>query len=139
MNHRRGFQCLYLVCCILWVTLVLIVSIRNRPRTIDYDALAKKAGAIEVDPSDVTPLPAQPQSTVPFVPPPLDSDKGPLRLVKSEPLPGVKLSYWLAHSAVALLPPLLVYLFLFHVLPWVFRGFKPATQISRAPVLRAAR
>jgi hypothetical protein len=131
MNYRRGLQRLYLVCCILWVTLGLIVSIRNRPRTIDYDALTKKAGAIEVDPSDVTPLPAQPQSTVPFVPRPLDSDKGPLRLVKSEPLPGVKLSYWLAHSAVALLPPLLVYLFLFHVLPWEFRGFKPATQISR--------
>jgi hypothetical protein len=77
MNYRRGFQRLYLFFSVLWIAAVLALSIRDRPRAIDYDALAKSHGAIEVDPSDVKPLPPPPSGytlvpspKIPFVPPP---------------------------------------------------------------------
>jgi hypothetical protein len=135
------------------------MSIRDRPKTIDYDALAKKAGAIEVDPSEVSNIPQhggneredkttrkltdaeidealreakeRTVSKTPFVPPPLSSyngdapgDKGLLRIVKSEPLPGEVRSFWIARSVIAFLPPLVIYFFLFSVVSWVYRGFR---------------
>jgi hypothetical protein len=142
MNYRRGFQRLYVLLSVLWVGGVLALSIHDRPRTkIDYDALARQAGAIQVDPAEVRSIPSPPPGyrldapSTPFVPPPLSSyqgdapeDRGPLSIVKSEPLPGAIRSFWISSVAVALLPPLALYLFLFYVMAWVYRGFRPRTQ-----------
>lgn len=149
MNYRRGFQRVYVVCSVLWIVGVLTISVRNRPRTIDYDTPAKKAGAIEVDPSKVTDLPPDAvdvpntKANTPFVPPPLSSykgdapedhpaiqsDNGPLRIVRSEPPPGAVRSYWIARSEIIVLPPSVIYSFVFYIVPWVYRGFRPGTQI----------
>ena len=79
MNYRRGFQRLYFLCSALWVAVVLTVSIRDRPRTIDYDALAEKHASAAINDrrtltdAEVTELDKQSKSKTPFVPPPLSS------------------------------------------------------------------
>jgi hypothetical protein len=141
MNYRRGFQRVYVSCSVLWTVGVLALSIRDRPRTIDYDALAAQYGGTAAnDPhlltdAEISELDNRPKPKTPFVPPPLSSyqgdaprDNGPLRIVKSEPLPGAVRSYWIARSETTVLPPLAIYLFFFCLIPWIYRGFKPGKQ-----------
>jgi hypothetical protein len=199
LNYRRGFQRVFAAGSFFWIIRVLALSIREHPRQIDYDALAEKSGAIEVNPSEVTALPKSqfggvlvcggnaPSTNLisqvrearqngcsddqilgylsktrsdlapkiaeakqngygasdivtylgsgaphtldpPTVPPVNDwqtvSPTSPLRVVKSEPLPSkTQRSYWIYSSALALIPPVLGYLFLFRLLPWIWRGF----------------
>jgi hypothetical protein len=54
MNYRRGLQRVYLVCSVLWVVVIMVLAVRDSPRTVDYDALAKKYGAIDA-PSNTAP------------------------------------------------------------------------------------
>jgi hypothetical protein len=152
-TYRLGFQRVYAVCAFLWIAAVLALAIRDRPRTIDYDALANfdpDAFMASRHPSEQAtkfiPPPVSSEigpanndrnamKSKPFVPPPVNSykgdapeDKGPLRIVKSEPLPGAVREYWIARSAITILPPLVIYLFIFVVLPWVHSGFIPKTR-----------
>ncbi len=136
LNYRRGFQRVFAVGSFLWIVAVAALSIRDRPKRVDYDALAKNAGATEVllNPSEVTPVPKSQFEGAPVATPPrgyrLDQPDPrfipdpPLHIVKSEPLPVKSESpYWTYRSAVALLPPALSYFLLFWLLPWIRRGF----------------
>lgn len=139
LNYRRGLQRVYAVASILWIAIMLALSIHDRPHRIDYDALAKQARWTEVDPSEVTALPAAPPRQK--VDAPIgrytDADLAPspgewLKNNPARPLPSESwLPYWTRRAALAVLPPGLGYLFIFWVLPWIWRGFASDTENSK--------
>lgn len=157
MNYRRGLQRVYLVLTVAWFLLVLLMVVSNRwvwepwqitpsyapdwftqnaPHAVDYTALAKEAGAISSQPANALP-PPPPGYTI-------DStrvDSGASRLP-----PGAKLVsgsvpqqpsaigvstfrkvIWITWLSLPM--PVIGYLLLFHVSRWVYRGFRPGTQI----------
>jgi hypothetical protein len=103
MNYRHGFQRLYAVLTVAWVAVVLTASIQDRPRAHKPD-IWDQAAALSLTPDGYKEWEIENEIL----------------------LPGVLLHYWAVRSSVAVLPPALFYLFLFHVVPWVYRGFKPA-------------
>jgi hypothetical protein len=82
---------------VVWAVIVLAIGIHERPRPLDYDALASKYGGKPVTLNEV--LDATPYSTQALV------------------------QYWATRSAAMVLPPVTGYLFFFYVLPWIVRGF----------------
>lgn len=138
MNYRRGFHRVYVVCSVLWIGVMLALAVRDRPRKIDYDALAKKYGAVEVDPN--SPFTVSPEDFLRH-----EAEKAKQKVTRDEtrapssadkkwivasetPLPSMYLQFWETRSSIALLPPTVGYLLLFVVVPWVYRGFRPGTD-----------
>lgn len=152
LNYRRGFQRAWVVASVVWAVAVVAVSIPDQPRQVavsipvDYDALAKKAGAID----DWVNVPPAKGKASTFTPPPIESDKGPATPVKLPPPPpgytldpaspssartltdadiarydrrNDLLKYWGLRSSIAFAPPVIGYLILFSILPWIGRGF----------------
>jgi hypothetical protein len=149
MNYRRGFQRVYAVCAFLWVAgiLALAIHIAGRmvppPRTLTDAEIAARTAARTLTDADIDRLIAgrmvQPEVLTDADIDALDKrgafssykgdapeDSSTLRIVKSEPLPGAARSHWIVYSAIGILPPVLLYLFLFAVLPWIYRGFRPS-------------
>lgn len=107
MNYRRGFQRVYAVLTVVWAAAMLFAVL-----------------------SDVW----QPWYS-PILNGGWSSTEDQLRIVRSEPLPGQTLDSaqqvrrWLWAAGLSTLPPLLGYLILFYLVPWVYRGFRLGTQI----------
>ena len=130
MNYRRGLQRLYVVCSLVWVSFMVVVSVRDRPKPIDYVAVAKKYGATVITEPPET-LPAdfkdwdKPGQIKP--PPGFILDEKPQNSlvadVKTSPL-----EYWGIRAGITVAPPIGGYLLLFSVIPWVYRGFKSGTH-----------
>jgi hypothetical protein len=144
MNYRRGLQRVYAVLTVVWVVVVVAVSLRNWSEPNDWVTIKDEYGGVPTSPPGKK-----------FVPPPLDSFQPdaptgrmgkysdsdiatpvpgspdvPLHVVSSEPLssghaPRSDWAYW---SMMVLGAPALGYLFLFYVVPWVYRGFAPGTH-----------
>lgn len=70
LNYKRGFQRVFAAGSFFWIITVSALSIRQRPRQIDYGALTEKSGAIEVNPSEVTAIPKSQFGGVPAEPQP---------------------------------------------------------------------
>jgi len=171
MNYRRGFQRVYAVLAAVWVALVLLVSIRDRPKPIDWSAAARESGGVvdlsslgfvpdkdqplasvggetfkdrnghvvtSFDPKDLSPEPSKDAKRSGNIsgwsfadePKPPNKADSPPTLPRDfsgwDTSPEVRTRYWATRSAVGLLPPALLYLFLFQVIPWVYRGFRQA-------------
>jgi hypothetical protein len=120
MDYRRGFQRVYAVLTVAWVLIVLAVAFRDRPLPHKPD-IWERAAALppakdqpEIDPKDLHP-------TV------LPEDFLGWQVESEAPTTGAILRHWGKRSALAVLAPAAGYLFLFMVIPWIYRGFKPRT------------
>lgn len=103
MNYRRGLQRVYVVLTVAWIAVVLVLSIRDRPKP-QFTTYVKCIS----DTPDTT-LSSDPDC----IPKPYDE-------------PGRLWKYWAIRGSVAILAPGAIYLLLFSVLPWICHGFKPS-------------
>jgi hypothetical protein len=97
LNYRRGFQRVWVLLSLLWMGYFIVVSIDDRPKLTDFH----KDGEweiVQLNPSEI-------QHVQPVV--------GWSDVVK----------FWGTVSAVAVIPPVIGYAFLFWVWPWMARGF----------------
>jgi len=142
MNYRRGFQRTYAVLAVAWIALVIFMVTSDRwiwtqwritPTT--WDALAKECGSVDVPPGELGSNPTDPSAIADQYIRQLDQQNRPAQnnnqSVKNGAKtlvvpPGPKVE-WTA--ALSLPVPVLGYLFLFVVIPWIYRGFKSGTQI----------
>lgn len=151
MNYRRGFQRVYTVLTVAWIGVYLFALPAERLRfwqaPIDYDALPLEYGV-----DDSYAARARDTMAMPTPPPAgyvLDhsrawyearekanqgwsstddyavSKQSPPKSNFTETRIGKTL--WLASLLFA--PPLIGYVAIFLVIPWIFRGFKAGTQI----------
>jgi hypothetical protein len=98
LNYRRGFQRVWILLSLLWMGYFIVVSIDDRPRLTHVDKAAK-AELVYIDPSgEIHPV---------------------------HPVVGWSdvATFWGAVSAVAVIPPVIGYAFLFWVWTWIARGF----------------
>jgi hypothetical protein len=150
MNYRRGLQRVYAVLTVAWVAVLLFALPADRLKfwsaTEEWGASDKPVGnpndwtpvketAIDYGSHSVAPLPpgailVDPSRVTPVAPSTLtDADIQKLDAAKGVPFghsPGGK-GVWLA--GVLFLPPVAGYAAIFLLVPWVYRGFKPAKQI----------
>jgi hypothetical protein len=137
MNYRRGFQRVYAVLTLAWIAVVAAGSLHDHFAQRS-DPYAKYGGSFVPPPlssREAIPSFEEFKKTLPSVPPPPRApgaaiDYGAHSVAPLES-PGSEspLRYWAVRSGVALLPPGVIYLFLFYVIPWIYRGFRPAKQI----------
>lgn len=149
LNYRRGAQRIYLVLSVLWVGVIAAVSVAGRPDT----AAPRKNDPVvsSVDPGSRGDTGKDWFSRNAPQPQIWDEHGKPIYLDdKGNPIPSfddfVKESersgdwklwkqgekgksqsttrYWEAQSALALMPPIVGYLLLFGILPWIGRGFR---------------
>jgi hypothetical protein len=90
-----------------WIVAVLTISVRDRPRNwvAQYNSTpsSESRQTVEFNASELHALS------------PVDTD----------------LRYWALRSGIAFLVPALIYLFTFHVVRWVYRGFHSLPPASR--------
>jgi hypothetical protein len=97
LNYRRGFQRVWILLSLLWMGYFIVVSLGDRPKLTDLhnEGKGQRATLVYVDPSEIQPV------------------VGWSDVVK----------FWSAVSAIAVVPPVIGYAFLFWIWPWVARGF----------------
>ena len=105
MNYRRGFQRAYLVLAVVWIAATLLLAARDRPTHTDW---------IDVPSGTQAKGDGWDQAAAEY-----KRDHQP-------PYPEELSRYWTVQGAVVVGPPLVGYLLLFVVVPWIYRGFKPA-------------
>jgi hypothetical protein len=135
MNYRRGLQRVYAVLTVAWITFVFLTILPGRwePWT-NWDVWVNrgwsfadgKQGMASLDDIVAVPTPAgQPQQ--------YEIDLSKLRDTPP-PKPTVSIEEFLSHErtkrkltwavGLSLLSPLVPYVLLFYILPWVYRGFR---------------
>lgn len=111
IGRRLGFQRLYAVLALVWIGIAAFTVLSGkwepwlRFRT-DWHVVASEYGGTV---SPTPPSGAEPVS---------------VRFEDLEPIP----SRWPWAVGASIIPPLLGYVLLFYVVPWVYRGFRPGTQ-----------
>jgi hypothetical protein len=135
MNYRRGLKRIYAVLTVAWVVIVLLTVLTGRwepwlrlqPKTLPADFSAwDEPKKMEFSPSELRP----------FTPPPLSSLQPTETSQKSPASPDIFdriareqfAERWKWALGLSLLTPAVMYLLLFHVSRWIYRGFQPATH-----------
>ena len=114
INYRLGLQRLYVVLAGFWFLAVSVVSARqwNDLAHVDFDSIAREYGAtISSNPPEAIDL----------------SELRPLELSDFKPLkqvPWVGRTFWLVRTMWAIGLPSTLYVLLFTIGPWVYRGFQ---------------
>jgi len=120
MNYRRGFQRLYAVAVVSWVTFVLFTTQSGRWKP--WPAMPHSQWEIESERPIDSPNPSnkegEPKLTV--------SPEEFLRNAAHQEERHRAIVRWSWVAGLALIPPILGYLLLFCVSPWIYRGFTPA-------------
>jgi hypothetical protein len=104
MNYRRGFQRVYAALTVVWITVIMFVVLADFWQPW-YSPIFNGGWS----------------ST---------EDQSPLAVVRSEPLPAQtwtvaqQVRRWTWATGLSMVPPLLGYLILFYLLPWIYRGFR---------------
>ena len=140
-NYRHGLQRLYVVLAISWITFVVVATQSGRWRPWPYMPRA----SWELPPHDsVVPAPHgqwEIESETPIVPPVTapspTKTNGPQFVSPEKFLRDAALQEerhrsivrWSWVTGIAIVPSALGYVLLFYVAPWVYRGFRPGTQI----------
>jgi hypothetical protein len=123
LNYRRGFHRAYSVLTVAWVGLVLAVSVRDRPLAVSATSVGP-AATLPPQPSvDVTRVHkdgAKANSNWFAANNLLEVNPTPLMLEASVS----PMRYWSTRAGIAGVPPAFIYLLLFYVIPWVYRGFR---------------
>ncbi len=126
MNYRRGYLRLYAVLVVFWGAFVLFATQSGRWKPWPY--MPRAQWEVEAE------------STIVTSNPPRSSDKSdepkwtvsPEQFLRDAALQGERhrrIVSWSWVIGLVLVPPALGYFVLFHVSRWIYRGFKPATQI----------
>jgi len=137
MNYRRGFQRLYLVFAAGWILAALVVLPSETVRFWHAEQqLANPSSSTSDAPAheDVVDQIARERGTLQTSTERPDQTKKPLRVVSSyyatdatPPESRMRKALWLAGVLIA--PPATGYVLLFFLIPWIYRGFKPARQM----------
>jgi hypothetical protein len=115
MNFRRGFQRAYVALTVIWIASVIFTG-RWEPwlrlQQIEFLPLE-----LVKESSASTSLTAPP-ITARFE----DIDEAATSRMQTR-------QRWMWALGISVIPPLAIYLTLFYVLPWIYRGFRAAQQI----------
>jgi hypothetical protein len=118
MNYRRGFQRVYAVLTVARVAAVLLTQPHDR---LEFWQVTPVPTFEEFKKS--FPVPAEVKfsanSAVAW-----DSD---WKVLEPQPVSRTQKVLWLAQ--ILLIPPAFGYLIAFFLIPWIYRGFRPATHI----------
>jgi hypothetical protein len=127
LNYKRGLRRVYLTLATVWACAVLAVSIKDRPRPVDFAAEARKYGLTYSSQPPKTPVPAVPPPPPGFVeeqqPPAPANATDELNKILDFVQQESPVQYWSERLALMLIPPSGGYFILFLVLPWIWRGF----------------
>jgi hypothetical protein len=155
-DYRRGFQRFYAVLSLGWAATILFVILSGfwEPwympifnggwSSVDAHSVSGRTPVADTPPSGGSQFGGVPVDPLPQT----ATEQKPLSVVSSEPLPQTetiddflerrhreqraralglqRTTMWKWAVGVALLPPLIAYLCLFVIIPWVYRGFTPA-------------
>jgi hypothetical protein len=112
-NYRRGFQRVYAILTVVWVVLLLVTLPVSRLKFWQpekWETLSDHAA----------------KSADPWEQAAADYRRAAEHTAQESESKRNKL-LWIAN--VVVLPPLIGYVALFYVVPWIYRGFRPGTQI----------
>ena len=140
MNYRRGLQRLYAVLAVVWIAgapfAVLSGSWEPWLKFQGAELYTAEDRTANVDHSSPTgwsianESPKQRPSVIPAPPLPIGVKMARLRVVDWAATERMRAyQRWIWAGGLLALPPIFGYLILFYVIPWVYRGFKPGTQI----------
>ncbi len=112
MNWLRGFRRLYFLLAAVWITgsLLYVAAGRKQPWRNNLPQWVKENETLR--PSDWQ----KPGLT-------------PEQFLHNEALTEIAKRKLIWTLGLALAPPVMTYVLVFYVVPWVFRGFRPSTQI----------
>lgn len=132
-NYRRGFQRVYAILTVVWFAMLLFMLPAERLEFWKVPTVALPSDAITVpNPKDSLP-PPPPGYTLdePKKSPDIwDQAAEEYRRAHAESKPESRRIKFLWVASVLLLPPLIGYVALFYAVPWIYRGFRPRTQIQ---------
>jgi len=103
MNYRRGLQRLYLALTVVWIAAVVLTVLPGRWRPW----LALNIWEMDLRPDAPT----------------LTASLADIDEVATAALEVHTRRVWTI--GLSLIPPILVYLFVFYIAPWLYRGFRP--------------
>jgi hypothetical protein len=135
MNYRRGFQRLYVVLAAGWILAALVVLPSERIR---FWHAEQRLGNLSGSTSDVPAHEnifdqlARERESLQTHTERSEQTKKPLTVVSSvddAPAPESRLRKALWLAGVLIGPPATGYGFLFFVIPWIYRGFRPASRM----------
>ena len=115
MTYRRGFQRLYAVLVLIWVCVLLFALPTYRLR---FWMVPKEAYIL------LTREQYQAAIDAGFTPDEILANE---KIRKASNVPAIGKLLWLVGMLLG--PPVCGYLAVFEVVPWIYNGFKPATQI----------
>jgi len=136
MNYRRGFRRLYIVLSLAWIVgVVLVMPWPSRHGIYDLDS-AHKAGysdtnivqylrsarGLDTEQSQALEELLRRRARGELSP----KEDTRLKALIKQPSQATRL---LIIASWTFVPPIAAYLILFYVVPWICRGFRPATQI----------
>jgi hypothetical protein len=113
MNCRRGLKRVYVILTVVWITFVLAATLPEywQPwRSTLPDWVRADEFLLTKNFSNAKPL---------------DVDAFMAGQVRKE----IKREKWIWMASLCAMVPLILYAFLFYVVPWAYRGFRPETQI----------
>jgi hypothetical protein len=115
MNCRRGLQRVYLLLAVVWIAGIsfALFSSQWQPWRATLPLWAAQNETLQAS----TPTP---DSSITITPEVFLHDKA-TNLIHRQ--------IWIWDVSMSIAPPLLFYGLLFVVVPWVYRGFRPGTQI----------
>ena len=137
MNYRRGFQRFYAVVACAWIASISFAILSGSWRPW-YSPIFNHGWSSTEDVPPVTvvksePLPAGTGTIASLSPSTGDKASpfivSPEEFLRQETAHQHKIRMWSRMTVLALSPPLIGYLVLFFIVPWVYRGFSPKTQI----------
>jgi hypothetical protein len=116
MSYRKGLQRVYFVLTVMWVTIIFVAVFLGQWKPWNYiqsgDPYAEFGGWQVVS---ETPAPGL-----------SELQRG---IIEAQISHDAQVRNWSWSLCLAILPPLGLYFFVFYVATWVYRGFRPATQI----------
>lgn len=127
MNYRLGFQRLYAVLVVFWIAFVLVGSQSGRWKSLPHPPRpqADTESSRQLTDSELDAILKDKKDESRF-------KVSPEQFLHEESRKEQRhraLIYWLSLGGIAVAPPVLGYFFLFYVSIWIYRGFRPGTQI----------